>query len=282
MLKNNLFSLLLASVMLPAVSQAQSKPDGYKLVWSDEFNTPGAPNPKNWAFEKGFVRNNELQWYSQENAICKDGKLIIEARRDTTSNPNYEAGSKDWRKSRPTKGYTSASLKTSGLQSWQYGRFEMKARIDTAVGMWPAFWTLGVNGEWPSCGEIDIMEFYQEKILANIATGTLTRYKAKWFSNTKQISTFADKQWASKFHVWRMDWDEQQISLFVDDLLLTKVSLDELNNANGNPPNPFKQPHYILINLALGGDNGGDPAKTSFPRKYEIDYVRVYQKTQKN
>lgn len=249
----------------------------YKLVWADEFNKPGRPDPANWRFEYGFVRNNELQWYQAENAWCENGNLIIEARKENRSNPVYRAQSTDWKTRRSKIEYTAASLNTRGLHCWKYGRFIMRAKIDAAPGLWPAFWTLGVKGEWPSNGEIDIMEFYQNKILANIAVGTGTPFKAKWFSKTKSLKDFNDTHWANKFHTWRMDWDETAISLFVDDELLNKVDLKDLTNDDGSNVNPFKRPHYILLNLALGGDNGGDVSKTAFPRRFEIDYVRVYQ-----
>ncbi|QKZ13510.1 family 16 glycosylhydrolase [Spirosoma sp. KUDC1026] len=250
----------------------------WKLVWSDEFTKPGAPDPKNWQFEKGFARNHEDQWYQADNARCANGLLTIEARREQKPNPTYQAGSSDWRTQRKTIEYTSASLNTKGLHQWQYGRFEMRGRIDISPGMWPAFWTLGVAGEWPSNGEIDIMEYYRNDLLANVAWGTNQRYKAEWRTTKKPVTSFNDPDWASKFHVWRMDWDETGIRLYVDDQLLNSVSLQETINQDGTSINPFKQPHYVLLNLALGGDNGGDPSKTTFPRRFEIDYVRVYQR----
>lgn len=262
----------------PLLAQALKDTATYKLVWADEFNNNGAPDSLNWAFEKGFVRNNELQWYQPQNAFCEHGKLIIEARQVNQPNPNYKPGSQNWKTSRSQITYTSASINTRGLHSWQYGRFIMRAKIDTSMGLWPAFWTLGVAGEWPSNGEIDIMEYYRKKLLANIACGTAVRHKAYWYSNKKAISAFADPKWSEKFHIWRMDWDENAISLYVDDELLNRVALTDLVNQNGTDINPFKQPHYILLNLAIGGDNGGDPSATSFPRRFEIDYVRVYQK----
>ena len=260
------------------VAQVLKDTATYKLVWADEFNKNGAPDSLNWAFEKGFVRNNELQWYQPKNAFCEHGKLIIEARRVNQPNPNYKPGSQNWKTSRPQITYTSASINTRGLHSWQYGRFIMRAKIDTSMGLWPAFWTLGETGEWPSNGEIDIMEYYRKKLLANIACGTAVRHKAYWYSNKKAISAFADPKWSEKFHIWRMDWDENAISLYVDDELLNRVALTDLVNQNSTGINPFKQPHYLLLNLAIGGDNGGNPSATTFPRHYEIDYVRVYQK----
>jgi len=251
-------------------------PAGYKLVWSDEFDVDGRPNTANWRYEQGFVRNEEAQWYQQDNARVEGGLLIIEARREQKANPNYQAGSTDWKRNRQYAEYTSSSLNTSGQHSWQFGRFEMRGRIDTRAGMWPAWWTLGNSGEWPSNGEIDIMEFYNGRVLANVACGTSTRYTAKWDSVTKAITSFNDAQWSSKFHVWRMDWDDTKIDLYLDDVLMNTTNLADMLNPNGM--SPFRQPHYMLVNLAIGGQNGGDPSGTTFPARYEVDYVRVFQK----
>lgn len=276
-----LITLVALSFFIPIMGKSQniSTPvtDSYKLVWADEFNREGAPDSTSWRFENGFVRNNELQWYQSQNAVCHGGLLTIEVRKEHLPNPNYDATSNNWKRKRQFIEYTSSSLNTRGQHSWQYGRFVMRARIDVEPGLWPAFWTLGVNKPWPSNGEIDIMEYYRNKLLANIACGTATPSKAKWYSNTKPIDSLG-ANWSKKFHIWRMDWDENSISLYVDDQLLNHVELSKLVNQDGSNFNPFMQPHYVLLNLALGGDNGGDPSNTQFPRRYEIDYVRVYQK----
>ena len=251
-------------------------PAGYKLVWSDEFDVDGRPSSANWKYEQGFVRNEEAQWYQPDNATVSGGVLIIEARREQKANPNYMAGSTDWKRNRQYAEYTSTSMITSGLHSWQFGRFEMRGRIDTRSGMWPAWWTLGNSGEWPSNGEIDIMEFYRGNVLANVACGTSTRYQAKWDSVSKPISSFNDAQWSSKFHVWRMDWDDTKIDLYLDDVLMNTSNLADMLNPNGM--SPFRQPDYMILNLAIGGQNGGDPANTAFPARFEVDYVRVFQK----
>jgi len=249
----------------------------YKLVWADEFNKEGAPDTTNWKFEQGFVRNHELQWYQPQNAVCHHGLLVIEAKKEHLPAPGYVAGSDNWKTNREFIEYTSSSMNTRAQHSWQYGRFVMRARINVDAGIWPAFWTLGIDKPWPSNGEIDIMEYYRGKLLANIGFGTAEPFKAKWYRNTKPLTSF-DKNWSRKFHIWRMDWDENAISLFVDDQLMNQVELKDLINRDGSNFNPFMQPHYILLNLALGGDNGGDPSQTKFPRRFEVDYVRVYQK----
>ena len=250
-----------------------------KLVWSDEFDKDGRPDPNNWTYEQGFVRNEELQWYQPDNARCQDGLLIIEGQRERKQNPRYSADGRDWRRSREFVEYTSSSLTTRRLHSWKFGRFEMRGRIDTRPGLWPAFWTLGVKGPWPSNGEIDIMEYYRGVLLANAAWGTEKRWVAKWDDSKKPITEFNDPNWSEKFHIWRMDWDADSIKLYVDDMLLNQVDLEETINKDDEGKNPFHQPHYIILNLAIGGKAGGDPSNTQFPAKFEVDYVRIYQQT---
>lgn len=251
--------------------------DGYTLVWADEFNADGKPDTASWNYENGFVRNEELQWYQPENANCANGLLVIEARKEVKPNPRYTAGSNDWRKKRQHIEYTSSCIITGGKQQWLYGRFEMRAKIDISKGMWPAWWTLGVSKGWPGNGEIDIMEYYRGKLLANIACLGNNR-NAEWYSNTFKTDSLGGAEWAGQFHVWRMDWTETFIALYCDEVLLNKTSLDLLVNKDGSNFNPFKQPHYMLLNLAMGGMNGGDISGTVFPQKFEVDYVRVYQK----
>ena len=249
-------------------------PAGYTLVWHDEFDQDGAPDPKNWKFEHGFVRNEEDQWYQEDNASVTGGLLVIEGRKERVENPNY-TGSGDWKTSRQYAEYTSSSLNTSGLQSFQYGRFEMRARIPTSGGMWPAWWTLGVSGEWPSNGEVDIMEYYAGNVLANVACGTSTQWQAKWDSQPTPLSSLGTG-WSNDFHVWRMDWDDQTIDLYLDDQVMNTTELSSMLNADGK--SPFKQKAYMLVNLALGGNNGGSLSGTTFPVRYEVDYIRVFQK----
>ena len=270
------------------VNANQLKPDfekpkeikGMKLVWNEEFNTNGKPDSASWSHEIGFVRNQEMQWYQPDNAVCKDGLLIIEGKREQFDNPNYQAGSSNWKNNRQKVNYTSSSINTRGKKDWLYGRFEVRARIDSSMGSWPAIWTLGIDKQWPSNGEIDMMEFYRVNndptILANVAWGTNQRYVAKWDGDKRHLKYFtnADPDWVKKFHVWRMDWDKDNIKLYLDDVLLNICPLTQTINPDGS--NPFNKPQYILLNLALGS-NGGDPVNTPFPLKFEVDYVRVYQ-----
>lgn len=265
-----LLSMLGAVAAMTAVAQ---NPAPLKLVWSDEFDRDGKPDPAKWTYETGFVRNEELQWYQAENARCEKGMLIIEGRRERVRNPHFQPGSRNWKNNREYAEYTSASLTTKGIASWRYGRFEMRGRIDTRPGLWPAFWSLGVEGAWPVNGEIDIMEYYRDTLLANLiwAGGNGTNS----FTKRKAIASFADPKWASQFHIWRMDWDEKRVVISVDGEVLNDSDLSQAANPDGT--NGFRQAHRILLNLAIGGSAGGDPSATTFPARLEIDYVRIYQ-----
>lgn len=287
MIKNKVFthysfwiSGILLTITCSCVAQKRnpSKMEGYKLVWNDEFNVDGAPNEKNWNYEEGFVRNNENQWYQKENAYCQNGFLVIEAKKASRINPNFVSyDHKDWRKNRDSIRVTSSCLITNGKHSWKYGRFEMKAKIPVAKGMWPAFWTLGIQGHWPANGEIDIMEYYRGKILANVAWKSNAGTTA-WDSKTVLLSDFKKDSWADEFHIWRMDWDEHSIKLYVDNQLINETDINETIHDANQSIIPFQQPHYLLVNLAVGGTEGGAFIANSFPSKYIIDYIRVYQK----
>jgi beta-glucanase (GH16 family) len=249
----------------------------YQLVWADEFDVDGPPNPSNWVYEHGFVRNDELQWYQPANARCAGGLLVIEARRERASNPDYDPERSDWRSSRQYAEYTAASIQTRGKHRWLFGRFEMRAKIDVRPSLWPAFWTLGEARSWPGCGEIDIMEYYDGKLLANAAWLGNRRYGPAWDSANQPLATFNDPAWADKFHDWRMDWDRDYIRLYVDGQLLNEVDVAAANH-DRERSHPFREPQYILLNLAIGGTRGGDPFATEFPARFEVDYVRVSQR----
>ncbi len=256
-------------------------PEGYKMVWQEEFEDAGVPDPAFWSHEKGFVRNNELQWYQPDNASVEDHLLVIEGKREKIRNPQYDANSDNWKLSREYAEYSSSSINTRGKFSFQYGVMEVRARLDTCMGSWPAIWTLGVERPWPHNGEIDIMEFYryqgQSTILANAAWGGEKRYEPIWDSSHTPLEQLLDDMpdWQQRFHVWKMDWTEDYIRLYLNDVLLNEIEVERATQDDGF--NPFRQPHYILLNLALGS-NGGDPSQTDFPLFYEVDYVRVYQK----
>ncbi|MAW94673.1 MULTISPECIES: glycoside hydrolase family 16 protein [unclassified Leeuwenhoekiella] len=257
-------------------------PNGYELIWHDEFDTGTKPDSDSWSYEHGFVRNNELQWYQEENAAVDNGNLIITGKREKPVKLPYKAGNDDWIKKRETAQYTSSSIHTRNRFEFMYGIVEVRAKIDTASGMWPAIWTLGIEKGWPSNGEIDMMEYYQidgkPHILANAAWGPNWQ-NVSWDSAKIPFTEFLkkDPQWPEKFHIWKMEWTPKFIKLYLDDELLNTIDLAKTKNPDGS--NGFQQPHYILLNLAIGS-NGGDPSQTKFPKEYLVDYVRVFQKTE--
>ncbi len=257
--------------------QKQAEPyaeEGYRLVWSDEFDVDGPVSDDNWGFFHGYGYNNEAQFYQEDNAWCEDGILIIEARKDAE------------------KGYTSSRLHTSERREFLYGRFEARIKIPVAPGSWPAFWTLGTGTEfngigWPDAGEIDIMEYYPKHgvgpaILANVAHASGRPMDPNWHGEhiTMMELEAADPEWKEKFHVWKMDWDREAIRLYVDDRLVNETLLADTVNKGGQFTgyNPYNHPQYIIVNLALGGSNGGPIDDSALPMRMEVDYVRVYQK----
>ena len=263
---------------------APNPPAGMELVWGDEFNADGRPDPANWTYETGYVRNHEAQWYRPESAEVKDGCLVITAEHheQPLPNPNPNPFARMFGGNDAPINYTSACLITKGLHSFCFGRIEARIKAPLMEGCWPAFWSMGVNENWPSCGEVDIFEYYKETVLANYYWSS---NKGQWtpegHSVKLQLETFRkdDPDWADKFHVYAMDWDENRIVLSVDGRVISDSSIAELKNARYNSvENPFHQPHYLLVNLALGGDCGGDVTAIPFPVHMYVDYVRVYQK----
>jgi beta-glucanase (GH16 family) len=257
------------------ISQLNS--DTYKLIWFDEFNTDGSPDSLKWKFESGFVRNEEAQWYQKENAVCKGGCLVITGKKERKPNPDYIPGSANWKTKRAYIDYTSSCVVMQRKHAFQYGKLEVRAKIEAQTGLWPAIWTLGTSGEWPSNGEVDVMEYYDDRILANFAIGSATRFSAIWDGASKSVASFGGALWASQFHTWTLEWDESMMRIFIDGELLNSIDLGQtFNRIDGR--NPLRQAHYLLLNLAMGGNRGGSLANTILPSKYMIDYVRIYQK----
>lgn len=258
---------------------------GLRLVFEDGFDTAGRPDPAKWGYELGFVRNKERQWYRPENARCEGGLLVIEATRERVPNPQFKAGSDDWRTNREFADYASASLTTKGKWSYRYGRVRMRARIDVGPGLWPAFWSVGSARPWPANGEIDIMENYGGLMLANAAWGSATPGKAKWKDSKTPLDTiakeggFADvNAWSKAFHTWQFDWTPERMEFRLDGRLLNTVDLTKTVNETPDHANPFHEPQAFIVNLAIGGTSGGDPSKTDFPARFEVDWIRVWQR----
>ena len=258
--------------------------DEWSLVWSDEFDYTGLPNEGKWNYEQGFIRNRELQYYTKarkENARVEDGHLIIEARKEDWPNPDYRPNSSSRRpqRSREKAEYTSASLITRDKASWTCGRIEVKAKLPAGKGVWPAIWMLGTNIRevgWPRCGEIDIMEYVgydPNTIHANVH---MAKYNhAKGTGKGSKIKT--DKPFES-FHTYAVEWTPERMDFFFDE---HKYFTFE-NEHGGVDVWPFDQPHYLILNLAIGGSWGGQKGidESIFPQQFLIDYVRVYQKKQ--
>jgi len=256
---------------------------GWKLVWSDEFDKPGLPDPAKWNYETGFIRNHEAQYYTRdrkENARVENGMLIIEARKEPFRNPAYDpaaTNSRNWNRSREFAGYTSASLTTRDRASWTYGRIEVRAKLPAGRGVWPAIWTLGTNIQqagWPACGELDIMEmvgFKPEMIYAHVHTRKYDVLQKADQGNGIKIPDASDA-----FHVYAVAWDADHMDFFVDG----QKYFTYRNEKTGADAWPFDKNQYLIINLAIGGDWGGQQGidDSIFPQRFYIDYVRVYQK----
>jgi beta-glucanase (GH16 family) len=255
--------LLVMGWMVGAASGLQAA--DWKLVWSDEFNYTGLPDPAKWGYEEGFVRNGESQYYTRarlENARVENGMLVIECRKEHFQPAHHAAVE-----------YTSASLNTRDKASWQYGRIEVRAKLPRGRGVWPAIWTLGIDKKglsWPACGEIDIMEFVGKE--TNNVHGTLNY--AVDGKHQSDGYTFRTSRPSDDFHLYAIEWNTERIDFFFDTNKYRTVLIDK---AGQGPDNPFRKPHYLLLNLALGGNWGGAIDDANLPQKYLIDYVRIYK-----
>lgn len=240
---------------------------GWELVWSDEFNYEGYPNPQKWGYDIGDSGwgNNEKQYYSArlENARVENGKLIIEARRDFWNG----------------KEYTSARLVTRGKGDWTYGRFEIRAKLPKGRGTWPAIWMLPTvwnlgNGSWPDNGEIDIMEHVGYD--PGVIHGSIHCNKYYWRIGTQKTATIKIPDCTDNFHNYILEWNKDEIKIFVDD----KHYFTFKNENKGWEYWPFFKDFHLILNIAIGGDWGGAQGidNSIFPQKMEIEYVRVYKK----
>lgn len=262
--------------------------EDYALVWQEEFDYVGEPDPAKWTYEQGFVRNQEWQWYQPQNAYVRDGMLTIVAREEHFPNPTFNPQSKYWGQKRDSVHCTSACVITNGRQTFHYGRIEVRARIPATPGTWPAIWLLGAQRNlpaaerkpWPYCGEVDIMEYYpvngKPHLHANACWGGKDG-NSVWDSQAMPV---VEGQWTSQFHVWRMDWDEDWIRIYLDDKLQNEIDLSQTINGKYGEDNPFHKPMYLLLNLAMGS-TGGQVDKQTMPARYDIDYVRYYQANNK-
>jgi beta-glucanase (GH16 family) len=229
-------------------------------VWADEFSTNGIPDVSKWTFETGGGGwgNNELEYYTNgNNAVVENGVLKIVAKKETVGGRNY----------------TSTRMISKNKGDWKYGRFEIKAKIPKGLGTWPAIWLLAtdnVYGGWPSSGEIDIMEnvgFDQDNIHFTLHNKTYNGENGK--GNALKIPGASDA-----FHIYRCDWTPAGIRGFIDD-----QQYFEYNNDNGGFATwPYDQKFFMILNIAVGGNWGGQQGvdDSIFPATMEIDYVKVY------
>jgi len=254
---------------------AESNIDGeeYKLVWSDEFNYEGLPDPSKWGYDVGDAcdlpcgcgwGNQELQYYTKdrlENARVKDGKLSIELRKEKME----------------TREYSSARLVSKGKGDWTYGRFEIRARIDRSLGTWAAIWMMPTNSEyggWPNSGEIDIME--------NVGWGpdtiiSTTHTKAyNHMIGTHKLGSLTVNDIHTAFHDYVLEWDPNEYRIYVDETLVFKYE----NEHQGFESWPFDKDFHLIMNIAYGGNLGGKEGiePSALPCVMDVDYVRVYEK----
>lgn len=251
-----------------AVAAGTVNPVGWKLVWSDEFDRPGAPDPAKWNFDFGGHGwgNRELQFYTErrvENARVERGLLVIEARREPWQGANY----------------TSARMITKARADWTFGRFEIRARLPLGRGTWPAIWMLPTvwdlgDGKWPDNGEIDIMEHVGHD--PGVIHASTHSRKNQWRNQTQRTATLPVSDAGAAFHTYTLEWDPEEIRIFVDDHQYFASRKDGGDWTSW----PFNRKFYLVLNLAIGGDWGAVKGvdDTAFPQRMEVDYVRVYQR----
>ena len=270
-MKMNFFVRIMISIyaMFPlATIQAQADAEEWKLVWSDEFNKKGLPDSNKWNYDTGGSGwgNNELQFYTAnrlKNARIERGMLIIEAHKEDIEN----------------KKFSSARIVTRGKASWNKGLIEVRAKLPQGLGTWPAIWTLAETKpmQWPDDGEIDIMEHvgYDH----GRVHGTIHCKKYNHIIGTQKAAQVMLPDCAENFHTYQMKWDQDSISIGVDG----NFYFNYANERSGYDAWPFNNKMYLLLNLAVGGNWGGAKgvAEDIWPRRMEVDFVRVYQKMDK-
>lgn len=255
----------------------------YELVWADEFNYKGKPDPTKWGSETGYLRNHELQYYTdrKENVRVENGNLLIEARREKVKNVGFKSfADSNWRSNKRFSEYTSASITTQNLGEWTYGRIEVRARLPKGIGSWPAIWMLGENIDtvgWPKCGEIDIMEHVGYD--PNIIHGTVHTEAYNHVKGTQKGKKLRIDNVSDEYRLYSIEWTPERIDFKVDGTIYNTF----VNEYKSTNEWAFDQKFHLKINNAIGGDWGGQKGidDTSFPQKMYVDWVRVYQLKEK-
>lgn len=252
-------------------------PGGWVYVWGDEFNG-NKLDLKKWRPELGVIRNRTAaQTYTDrsKNLRVEKGKLILEAHHETFPNVNYDPKGKGWIAERKACEYTSGSVTTQGVKMFLYGRFEFRAKIPTGKGVWPAIWTMNVNKwGWPANGEIDILEHISQE--PNTCYTIFRWGKDGGSKEQKVIRTTKLPDYSKDFHLYVMEWSPEAMSVSIDGKEVGSIKLDQANYPEGG--NPLRTPLYLIMNTALGGGWAEAPVAKDYPAKFEIDYVRYYQK----
>jgi beta-glucanase (GH16 family) len=256
--------LLFIFLLISVISNSQT----YKLVWSDEFNGEGLPDSAKWDYELGYIRNDELQYYtkSTRNVCQKKGNLEITVRKEATPKQGNKYGAP------ATFDYTSGSIVTLGKNDCLYGKIEGRFKMPLGKSLWSCFWTLGSDIRqvgWPKCGEIDIFEHINNE---SIIYGT-AHWADSLSGHTKNGTTSPELE-VAEWHIYSVEWTPQFIKWLIDGKVY-----HELNILNGiDSRQEFHRPHYILINLVIGGNWPGSPDSTTMlPATMYCDYIRVYQ-----
>ncbi|TDE03596.1 glycoside hydrolase family 16 protein [Flavobacterium hiemivividum] len=271
--------LFLVAILIGSASLNAQKKEKWKLVWKEEFNYTGLPDPSKWSYEVGHIRNNEQQYYTnarQENVWVSKGVLAITGRKESYPNEFYSKEDKTWKTENPTAQYTSASINTLGKVGWKYGRIEVRAKLPQGAGIWPAIWMMGTNRSeigWPKCGEIDVMEFVGNQ--PKEIYGTMHFPDPLGKGNKSNGNKIVVENLDADFHVYAIEWNEQTIDVYFDDKKYHSFSVD---SAGVGDDNPFRKPFYLLLNLAMGANWPGPIDDTILPQKFLVDYVRVYEK----
>jgi len=257
----------LIAMAAAAQVEATDPPAGYRLVWSDEFERDGPPDRAKWRFDTEANRtgwyNNELQYYAAdrlENARVAKGRLVITARREALTDAADHGGQR----------YTSARLITRGTAQWTYGFFEVRARLPCGAGSWPAIWMLGTEGRWPDGGEIDIMEHVGND--PGVVHGTVHNRATAGTSGNGDRITLPSA--CDRFYRYQLEWTRDELRFAVDGRTFHRYRKAGAGAAGW----PYDRPEYLLLNLAVGGDMGGRVDDQAFPQRFEVDYVRVYQR----